>query len=124
MDHIKVSVCIPAYNQAAYLEQSIRSCVSQTFKPFEIIVYDDHSTDDTPQILKKLAEQIDCLKVIRQAKNVGISRNVDDCMRAATGDFVVRLDSDDFLAPTYIEKLARLLTNNPGAAFALSLIHI
>jgi|SRR6185312_9763527 len=113
-----VSVCIPTYNQAAYLEQAIRSCAGQTMKPFEIIVYDDHSTDETPQILKKLAGQIDCLKVFRQEKNMGISRNVDACLRAARGDFVVRLDSDDFLAPLYIERLAGLLTANPGAAYA------
>jgi glycosyltransferase involved in cell wall biosynthesis len=115
---MKVSVCIPTYNQAAYLEQAIRSCVAQTLKPFEIIVYDDHSTDETPQVLKKLAEQIDYLTVLRHEKNMGISRNVDACLRAARGDFVVRLDSDDFLAPLYVERLAGLLTNNLGAAYA------
>lgn len=115
---VKVSVCIPTFNQAAYLEQAIRSCVTQTLKPFEIIVYDDHSTDETPTILAELVRQIDCLKVFRQEKNVGISHNVDACLRAAGGDYVVRLDSDDLLAPMYIEKLAGLLTEYPDAAYA------
>ena len=122
MDPVKVSVCIPTYNQAAYLEQAIRSCAAQTLKPFEIIVYDDHSTDETPEILKRLADQIDNLKVFRQQENMGISRNVDTCLRAAGGDFVVRLDSDDFLAPLYIERLAGLLTGNPGAAYAHAMV--
>jgi glycosyltransferase involved in cell wall biosynthesis len=115
---VRVSVCIPTFNQAAYLEQAIWSCCEQTLKPFEIIVYDDCSTDETQRILSKLSAKISCLKIFTQVKNVGISSNVNSCLRAATGDFVVRLDSDDFLAQLYIERLVELLAENPDAAYA------
>jgi len=113
-----VSVCIPTYNQASYIEQAILSAVNQTVKPFEIIVCDDSSTDETSIILKKLSGEIPTLKVFIQPHNLGISANADYCLRLATGDYIVRLDSDDLLLPQYIEKLAILLNKFPGAGYA------
>ena len=51
---MKISICIPAYNQANYIEQAVRSAAMQTVTPFEIIVSDDCSTDDTVAILERL----------------------------------------------------------------------
>ena len=115
---MKVSVCIPTYNQSQYLVQAVRSVLSQTVAATEIIVSDDCSTDDTAEVLQELAKEIPALKVIRKAKNLGISQNTDECLRAATGEFVIRLDSDDFLGPSYIEKLSALLQAYPEAAYA------
>ncbi|GAA4316686.1 hypothetical protein GCM10023149_13840 [Mucilaginibacter gynuensis] len=113
-----VSICIPTYNQAPYIELAVRSVYNQTVKPFEIIVFDDCSTDQTPQILEKLALEIPILKVFRQPHNLGIAGNVDSCLRAATGDLVVRLDSDDQLFPEYVEKLSALISEYPNAGYA------
>jgi len=115
---MKVSVCIPTYNQAAFIEQSIFSSYNQSLKPFEIIVFDDCSTDNTVEVLKKLTLKIPILKYFSQPNNMGIARNVDGCLRAASGDFIVRLDSDDCLAENYIEKLVQLLIDNPNAGYA------
>ncbi|MDB5009966.1 MAG: glycosyl transferase, partial [Mucilaginibacter sp.] len=60
-----VSICICTYNQALYLEQAVRSAFQQTLLPIEIIVSDDCSTDETPQVLKRLSEELPLLKVIR-----------------------------------------------------------
>jgi glycosyltransferase involved in cell wall biosynthesis len=115
---MKVSVCIPTFNQAAFIKQSILSSYNQTIKPFEIIVFDDCSTDQTAEILQSLLIEVPSLRVFTQPNNTGIARNVDACLRAATGDFIVRLDSDDYLFPEYIEKLTRLLIENPQAGYA------
>jgi glycosyltransferase involved in cell wall biosynthesis len=115
---MKVSVCIPTYNQGPFIEQSVRSALNQTLQPFEIIVSNDCSTDDTGETLNRLNKEISILKIINQPVNLGISKNTDFCLRAATGDFIVRLDSDDFLSPLYIEKLSLLLVNNPNAGYA------
>lgn len=115
---MNVSVCIPTYNQSQYLVQAVRSALNQTVVPAEIIVSDDCSTDDTAAVLEELVQEIPILKVIRKAKNLGISQNTDECLRQATGDFVVRLDSDDLLGPSYLEKLSALLVNYPEAAYA------
>lgn len=115
---MKVSVCIPTYNQALYLEQAIRSAVQQTLLPSEIIVADDCSTDHTQELLQTLAAEMPILKVIRQPYNKGITENTNICLKLATGDFVVRLDSDDYLSEDYTLKLAELLQQHPQAAYA------
>ncbi|HLU90741.1 MAG TPA: glycosyltransferase family 2 protein [Cyclobacteriaceae bacterium] len=115
---MKVSVCIPTYNQSLYLEKAIRSANRQTLAPYEIIVSDDASTDETPEVLNRLSAEIPHLKIIRQPANLGTSLNVDACLRAATGEFVVRLDSDDLLLPGYVEKLVGLLQAFPHAGYA------
>ena len=114
----RISLCIPTFNQAIYLEKAILSGIHQTLTPFEIIVYDDCSTDDTMHILASLKREIDILKVYRQKINVGIARNVDACLRAANGEFIIRLDSDDYLHHDYIRKLSELLLKHPDAGYA------
>jgi glycosyltransferase involved in cell wall biosynthesis len=120
MSHISnnVSICICTYNQAQYLEKAIRSASQQTILPIEIIVYDDCSTDETPQILQRLLAELPLLKIFRQDKNCGIAKNVDDCLREAKGNLIVRLDSDDYLLPDYTEKLSKLLLKHPSAGYA------
>ena len=115
---MKVSVCIPTYNQSQYLAKAVHSVLAQTVAPAEIIVSDDCSTDDTAELLQQLAKEVPILKIICQPKNLGISRNTDACLRTATSELIVRLDSDDLLGPSYIEKLSALLAEHPQAAYA------
>jgi len=120
MEEIKktISVCICTYNQEAYIEKAIQSVVEQTLKPLEIIVSDDCSTDATSTILNRLQAEISFLRVIRQPTNLGIAKNVDSCLRLASGEFIVRLDSDDYLEPSYIEKLSDALYKHTDAGYA------
>lgn len=115
---MKVSVCIPTYNQSQYLTQAVRSAYNQSVKPIEIIVSDDCSTDDTAKVLEMLSGEIPILKTIIQPVNLGISGNTDSCLRLANGDFIVRLDSDDYLSPMFLEKLSGLLAKYPEAGYA------
>lgn len=115
---MKVSVCIPTYNQSQYLTQAILSAYNQSIKPIEIIVSDDCSTDGTADVLSRLSNEIPILKVISQPVNLGITYNSDNCLRCATGDLIIRLDSDDYLSPFYLEKLSKLLVKYPQAGYA------
>jgi glycosyltransferase involved in cell wall biosynthesis len=115
---MKISVCIPTYNQAPYLELAIRSASAQIQAPYEIIVSDDHSSDRTSEILEKLSREITSLKYIIQPENLGIAKNTDRCLRLAEGDFIVRLDSDDYLSHNYIKTLSDLLITHPNAGYA------
>ena len=119
---MKVSVCIPTYNQSAYIEKAIRSVVNQSFRPFEVIVSDDRSTDSTIDVLEQLEKEIPYLKIIRQPVNLGVALNTDTCLRAASGDYIVRLDSDDFLLPDYVETLCDLMNKFPNAGYAHSAV--
>ncbi len=115
---MKISVCIPTYNQANYVEKAVKSAFLQTLTPTEIIVSDDCSTDATLSVLQKLAVEIPILKIYRQSDNQGIAKNTDHCLRSAIGDIIVRLDSDDYLSPEYIERLSALLQKCPNAGYA------
>jgi len=118
MNNLRISVCIPTFNQEIFIEQSIRSALNQTIPPFEIIVSNDCSTDGTRETLDKLSGEINILKVINQPQNLGISKNTNFCLRQATGDFIIRLDSDDLLSPDYIKLLSEELYKYPEAGYA------
>jgi len=94
-----VSVIVTTYNQAPYIGAAISSVLTQTYKPFEIIVVDDGSTDETPT---RLATYHDRVRYIRQA-NQGVAASRNTGIRAARGDLLAFLDGDDLWEP---EKLA------------------
>ena len=96
MEMINLSVIVPNYNNEKYIEQCIRSIVSQDYPISEIIVYDDASTDSSPLILKKLESEIDILKVIYGKENVGVSTARDTAIKATSLECVTMIDGDDF----------------------------
>lgn len=114
----KLSIGIPTYNQAQYLKTAVLSAFNQSYKPAEIMVFDDCSTDDTIQVLEELSIEIKELKVFRQKKNKGIAINKEACLKACTGDYIILLDSDDRLEQDYAETLISLLEEFPEAAYA------
>jgi glycosyltransferase involved in cell wall biosynthesis len=97
--HPLVSVIIPTYNRREYLSRAIDSVLGQTYPGFELLVVDDGSTDETPDLLKAYGRDI---RVIRQA-NSGVSSARNAGIRAAGGELIALLDSDDSWLP---EKLA------------------
>ena len=92
---IRFSVVIPSYNRSAWLVAALESVFAQTEPPFEIIVADDGSTDDTLAVLEKYAGRVKTLTQCNAgpaaARNLGIG--------AATGDYIAFLDSDDLWFP-------------------------
>jgi glycosyltransferase involved in cell wall biosynthesis len=114
----KVSVCVPAFNRAKYIGDTIRSVLAQTLQDFEIIVYDDASTDETAEVVAQLKD--DRLSYYRQPQNVGIAKNRTSCIRAARGKYIAWLDADDLYYPQAIETQSRLLDNHPNVALVHS----
>jgi glycosyltransferase involved in cell wall biosynthesis len=94
----KVSVIIITYNRSQLLPVAIDSVLAQTYPSIEVIVVDDGSTDDTPEVMLHYAERV---RYIRQ-ENRGVPAARNTGIRAATGDFINFLDSDDFFLPTKI----------------------
>jgi len=113
-----ISVCIPTFNQGPYLEQCIRSVMGQTVRPDEVIVSNDCSTDETRAILDRLSQEFDILHVIHQEHNLGMVKNTNTCLQTAQYEFIVKLDSDDYLLPRYVEALSGLLKQHPEAGYA------
>jgi glycosyltransferase involved in cell wall biosynthesis len=107
-----VAICIPTYNQAQYLPESVGSACRQNYENVEVWVSDDASTDDTPQVMAQLCQQFPQVRYYRQPKNMGIAGNNTWLMSQPTTEFIIRLDSDDVLKPHYVQTLVALLTPN------------
>lgn len=96
-----VSVVIPCYNDAEYIEQSINSALNQSHTNLEVIVVDDGSNVETKAVLKKLEPKITKL-ITQENKGQSIARNVG--INIAKGEYILVLDSDDFFEPSFCEK--------------------
>lgn len=112
-----IAVCIPTYNQSAYVASAVESCLSQVGVEVKVIVSDDASTDNTAAMMLRFAGDP---RVVyhRQPENRGIAANAGWVIAQADTEFVVRLDSDDRLAPEYCATLAQALRENPSAGVA------
>ena len=119
-----ISIVIPAYNYAAYLPAAIDSVLAQQLDELEIIVCDDASTDDTPQIVAAYQEQYPCIRVERNPVNLGAVLNINRAVSLAQGDFVLVLGADDYLVPGALKALKQALDVHPGCAYAFGRYNI
>ncbi len=110
-----VSVVIPVFNGARFIDETLRSVFAQDYRPIEVIVVDDGSTDDTPSVLARWPEVV----VIRQpnggtasARNAGIAR--------ATGAFIALQDADDLWAPDKLSLQVQHLHEHPGDGYVVA----
>jgi glycosyltransferase involved in cell wall biosynthesis len=98
MPNPKVSVIISCYNKGKWIGETIESIMSQTHKPFEVIVVNDGSTDNSLEVIKEHP-----VTIIDQ-ENQGVSRARNNGLMKATGDYFILIDGDDKLHETYIER--------------------
>jgi glycosyltransferase involved in cell wall biosynthesis len=111
----KISVCIPTYNRAHFLSYAVNSVLSQTYTDFEIIICDDGSTDDTPQLVNQWNDER--IRYVRHLVNGGRSKNMRSGFEAATGTYFIKFDDDDALTPEFLEKTAAVLDTNNNVDF-------
>lgn len=105
---MKVSIIVPVYNGHDFLERCLDSVVNQVYKNIEIIIVDDASTDDTKEIIKKYSEKDKRIIPFYQSENKGVSAARNTGLKAATGDYIVFLDSDDTITKEAIRRMIDL----------------
>ena len=113
---MKISIIIPIYNVSAYIERCIKSVMSQTYQDIECILVNDVSPDDSIAIAERLIADYDGpiqFKILNREHNGGVSAARNSGTKAATGDYVYFLDSDDEITPDCIEKFSRPVLNDP-----------
>jgi glycosyltransferase involved in cell wall biosynthesis/SAM-dependent methyltransferase len=126
-DRPLVTVGIPCYNYGRFVREAIESVLASTFQDFEIIVVNDGSTDR--QTLEVLAELEKApppgvrLRVVHQ-QNQGLAAARNKGAALAQGKYVLSLDADDRIGPTYLEKAVWVLENHPQYAFCYSLVQM
>ena len=106
---LAVSVIVPTYNRAAYLQEALESIFQQTLPPAEIIVVDDGSTDDTEDVVQRTRKPVRFYR--QEHKGVAAARNLG--LRMATGDLIAWLDTDDLWETEFLSTLVSLLLDHP-----------
>lgn len=105
MDNIKVSVIVPVYNSSEYIGSTLDSIINQDFSSFELIVIDDGSTDSSLQIIEeKLSKSTIAYEIIHQ-ENAGVSRARNVGIEKARGEYLVFVDSDDYITGNHLSEL-------------------
>ena len=92
-DNPRVSVVITTYNRASLLPRAVDSVLAQTYEDYELVIVDDCSTDDTPEVMRTFADSR--IRAIRHADNMGQSAAVNTGIRLARGEYIAFLDDDD-----------------------------
>ena len=110
----KVSVYIPTYNYGAYLQKSVESVLKQNYDDWELIVIDDGSTDETRAILAKFQGN-PRIRIYHQ-KNQGLTRANNKAIKLARGNYIMRLDADDYLDENALLVMANVLDWKPEVA--------
>ena len=105
----KVTVIMPAYNAARFIEDAIRSVMAQTVSDWELLVIDDGSRDDTCKVVEKLAAEDSRVKLLRNEQNMGVANTRNRGLSLCRGEFAAFLDSDDIWLPEKIRNQLDLL---------------
>lgn len=108
----KISIIIPSFNQGQFIEETILSIIHQSYKNFEIIIIDGGSTDNAVEIIKKHESH---LSYWISEKDKGQSNAINKGLKAATGEIVTWLNSDDYYEPGALEKIVKLFQKHPNA---------
>ncbi|MDO5072140.1 MAG: glycosyltransferase family 2 protein [Pasteurella multocida] len=119
-----ISVLICAYNSEKYIERSIRSVMNQTYKNLEIIIINDGSSDNTFNIIERLSREDSRIRVINNDKNIGLISSLNIGIDNFNGEYLARIDSDDFAKPQWIEKLFTFLDENKDIVLVGSYLEI
>lgn len=110
-----ISIIIPSYQQGRYLSEALESVIDQTLQNWEAIVINDGSIDETEMVARKYAELDNRIKYYSQ-ENSGVACARNNAIKKAKGMYILPLDADDKIAPTYLEKAVEFLSGHPDYA--------
>jgi glycosyltransferase involved in cell wall biosynthesis len=110
----KVSVLMPAYNAEKYLVEAIESILNQTFTDFEFIIIDDCSTDKTWEIIQKYSKKDKRIVAIKNEENLKLSATLNKGIDICKGEYIARMDSDDWSYPDRLQKQYDAISKDPN----------
>lgn len=115
----KVSILVPTYNYAHYLDEAIKSALNQSYTDFELIIVDDNSTDNTDDVVLKYLTDAR-ITYYKNPVNIGLSNNFNKCLDLAKGEYIKYLLADDRLHPQLLEKFVTIMDRDPSIALITS----
>jgi glycosyltransferase involved in cell wall biosynthesis len=115
----KVSVLLPNYNSAQFLDESVSSVLNQTYTDFELIIVDNCSTDNSEEVISKYLSD-KRIRYYRNETNIGAVGNFNKCLSYATGEYIKFLCSDDKFHPELLSKVIPVMVQHPTVSLAAS----
>src|SRR5690554_2077675 len=120
MPNPQLTIGMPVYNDVDFIEESLNSILNQTYGNFKLIISDDCSTDGSLNIIEQFAKKDSRIEVIRQTKNLGISKNMELLLEKAQTPYFMWAGDDDIMKETFVEKLMTALEQNSTYVAAFS----
>ena len=114
----RVSVGLPVYNGALFIEEAVASFLTQTFEDFELIIVDNASTDGTGAICRRLAAQDERIRYVCNASNIGAAANFNKAFHLSTGAYFKWAAADDVCLPEFLQRCVEILDTDPKAVLA------
>ncbi len=111
----KVSVVVPSFNHAAFIQSTLRSIFNQTQAPAQLLVIDDGSSDGSPEIIERLLQDCPFPSELIVQSNRGLCTTLNEGLSRTSGDYFAYLSSDDVWLPDFIEARVSLLETTPHA---------
>ncbi|MFX1385398.1 MAG: glycosyltransferase [Promethearchaeota archaeon] len=105
------------YNGEKYIDKAINSILNQSYADFELIIIDDDSNDNSLEISKSYAKKDKRIKIIKNKKNIGLTKSLNKAINISRGEFIARQDVDDISLPNRLEKQLKFLENHPDFVF-------
>lgn len=118
MDNAEVSICIPVYNAENYIKETVQSILKQTFENFELIIFDNNSTDNTVNIIKTFKDKR--IKLYQNDTNLGMVKNWNECLKKITGKYIHFVCSDDILYQDCIKEKIDLIKQHSDVVMVVS----
>lgn len=112
MNQPLVSILMPCYNVEQYVEEAMISILSQTYQNLEVVAINDCSTDNTLEILERMSQADQRIRVINNEVNLKLIKTLNKGIAICRGDYIARMDSDDIALPLRIEKEVSFLEKN------------
>lgn len=112
-----VSICIPIYNGEKYLEECLDSAIKQTYRPLEIVLSDDQSSDRSLEMVNSVSGRTDIPFHIHRHSPAGIGANWNNCVQKSNGEYIKFLFQDDLLDPSCIERMMQKVIESQQIAF-------
>ena len=106
MNQEVIDIIIPMYNAEKFIKRCLLSAINQTYKNLEIICIDDGSNDDSSNIIEELAQKDNRIVLIRQ-RNQGVSIARNNAIESSTGDYIMFLDSDDYMEKKHVRNYVK-----------------
>ena len=119
---MRYSIIVPAYNTEKYIDKCLKSIFSNTYKNFEVIIVNDGSTDKTEDIINKYIKKYDNIIHIKQ-KNMGLSMARNNGVKKATGDYLLFIDSDDYVEKNLLENINKNIDDLDVLRYQLNIVY-